>query len=126
LAPEVSVAGFELPVDLSDVDPRLTGVMAMAKVDVLLGESGGRAAILGAVPDTSYHADAVREFASSLVTHEQISFAPVAAIEAQPSGGPNGADNPATHRVVNTRGAAQLTRVGFSCGCGCRVSSTPR
>lgn len=93
---------------------------------MLLSESGGRAAILGAVPNTSYHADAVRLFASSLVAHEQIAFARVAAIDARPSGGPTGGNSPATHEVVNTKGAAQLMRVGFSCGCNSRVSSTRR
>ena len=72
LADDVAKVRYQAPVSLDDVDSRLAGVVAMADVSVLVGGSGGQAAVLGSLPHPDDNADAVRNFVSSLVAHDQV------------------------------------------------------
>jgi hypothetical protein len=117
----VAKVKYRTPVPLDGIDPRLDGVVALADVQVLLGESGGRPAVLGALPKPDTHAEAVREFAASLAATGQIDFGgPVAG-----GRGRHGAvaaidretPDTTTHRVVATRRVRVLERVRFTCHC---------
>jgi hypothetical protein len=110
-------------VRLDAVHKRLQGVVMEAPVSVVLGESGGRAAVMGAIPETVSTDQEVQAFARSLLKHGQIEFvAPKAttramgAVKAKPAT----ALRRETHRVVSVDGKKTLIRVRFSCGChGC-------
>lgn len=115
----VAAVSYQTPVPLGDLDPRLAGVHAMADADVLVGGSGGRAAILGVAPPVDDTADAVRRFVMSLLAHNQIDLpsksakkAARSAVTATPSRGA------VTHRVVGKSGSRLLERVAFACSCG--------
>jgi hypothetical protein len=95
-------------VPLDDVDPRLSGVLALADVQVLVGESGGRAAVLGALPRPDDHARAVRTFAASLVEAGQIAYDEATSRETAPE------EAQPTHRVVTRDGSRLLERIRFA------------
>lgn len=59
---------------LSKLDGRLRGVIAVAAESVLLGKSGKRAAVLGALPDVSTTADEVSTFVGTLLKHDCVAF----------------------------------------------------
>jgi hypothetical protein len=109
-------------VSLSSVHKRLQGVTCDAPLPVLLGASGGRAAVMGEMPGVVSTEQEVQTFAASLLTHGQIEFtAPAAAAR-----GAVGAATAAraarrvsreTHRVIAVDGQRKLVRVRFSCGC---------
>ena len=112
----VATVSFQVPVALGEVDARLAGVSAIADVEVLVGASGGRAAILGAAPGD--RADDVRQFVASLLAHDQIQLLQTP----RPKGargdiGATTAQGPATHRIEGKGRARTLERVGFSCCC---------
>lgn len=54
-------------VNLGDIDPRLSGVVAIAAEPVLVGQSGRRAAALGALPDATATRDEVATFVTGLL-----------------------------------------------------------
>jgi len=108
-------------VRLDAVNKRLQGVVMETPVPVVLGESGGRAAIMGAMPETVSIEQEVQAFARSLLRHGQIEFvtpnsatAAVGAMKAKAST----AVPRETHRVMTVDGKKVLVRVRFSCGCG--------
>jgi hypothetical protein len=118
----VAKAKYRVPVALDGVDPRLDGVVATADVQVLLGGSGGRAAVLGALPRPDHNAEAVREFAASLAQAGQIAFeagpAPTHADGHRHSAVGEGTSAPAalpTHAVVDAGPVRVLHRVRFAC-----------
>jgi hypothetical protein len=101
-------AAYRERVPLDDVDPRLSGVFAFADVQVLVGESGSRAAVLGALPRPDDQARAVHTFAASLAATGQIAYdeatsRQTTAEEAQP-----------THRIVTRDGSSLLERIRFT------------
>jgi hypothetical protein len=110
----VANVGFRVPVALDGIDARLAGVSAMADVEVLVGASGGRAAVLGAAPQSSTSAEAVRHFVSSLVANDQIAFTPAKASAVPASG-----SRRSTHEVVDVNGVRSLQRTSFTCGPHC-------
>jgi hypothetical protein len=97
----------EVPLD--DVDNRLRGVIALAPEPVLVGASGNRAAVLGALPTPSVTTDEVQTFVRTLMANGNIEMGTgrTAAVAA-----PRTAGSP-TH-VIETRGRRRiLTRVRF-------------
>jgi hypothetical protein len=113
-------------VPLGSVDKRLSGVSIAATLPVLVGESGGRAAVMGEMPEPVSTEREVHAFVESLVKHGQIEFGaggPSAAARGIASG--NGgrprrgqqAVPRETHRVVKGAGGRTLERVRFACAC---------
>jgi hypothetical protein len=98
---------YREPVPLDDVDPRLSGVLAFADVQVLVGESGSRAAVLGALPRPDDQARAVRTFATSLAAAGQIAYDEETSREAAPE------EAQPTHRIVTRDGSRLLERIRF-------------
>jgi Fungalysin metallopeptidase (M36) len=101
-------------VQLGSVDPRLKGVVAMAHEPVIVGASGSRAAVMGAVPNVAETESEVKAFVGSLVAHRRIGYgrkAKKAAVAKR--------DFPehVTHVVKSVGGRKVLQRVRFLCGC---------
>ena len=101
------------PVALGKLDPQLRGVVALATEPVVVGESGGRAAIVGAVPHNSDTDTEVRAFVESLLAHRRIKFVKTkkAAAETLAHG-----DN-TTHVIKMVGGKKVLQRARFQCLC---------
>jgi hypothetical protein len=110
-------------VPLGGVDRRLRGVTIATPVPVIIGESGGRAAVMGEIPEPVSTEREVHAFVASLVEHRQIEF---------PDGRPvrRGARPAAeavrrttepvsreTHRIVGAGPSRRLVRRRFHCGC---------
>lgn len=101
-------------VPLGDVDDRLKGVVAYAAEPMLIGSSGGRAAVLGALPEPNRTADEVTAFVETLVKHGRIAYterAPRAAAAAPV----RGQRQPCTHVIRRENRKRVLTRVRFLC-----------
>jgi len=101
-------------VQLGSVDPKLKGVVAMAYEPVIVGASGSRAAVMGAVPNVAETESEVKAFVGSLVAHRRIGYgrkAKKAAVAKR--------DFPehVTHVVKSVGGRKVLQRVRFLCGC---------
>lgn len=112
-----------LQVDLSGLSEKLANVVAYVPRPVLVGDTNGSAAMLGAVQPSTLYSVEVRDFVASLVDHGVIAFpgerrrpAKAAAKGAGLIAGPG----TKTHRVVAAGGQQQLERISFSCGCACR------
>jgi hypothetical protein len=104
-------------VALGSVDPKLKGVVAVAHEPVIVGSSGTRAAVMGAVPNTAETEAEVKAFVESLVAHRRIAFGGKAAKSAVAK-----RDFPDhfTHVIKSVGGKKVLQRVRFLCGCaGC-------
>lgn len=105
-------------VPLGDLHPELRGVVAMTQEPVIVGASGERAAVLGAVPHISDTDTEVRAFVESLLVHRRIDLggAKKGAVAAAPH------PSHTTHTIRTVGKAKVLTRVRFLCGCGCATS----
>jgi hypothetical protein len=104
-------------VPLGSVDPKLKGVVAMAHEPVIVGSSGARAAVMGAVPNTAETESEVKAFVESLVAHRRIGFPGKAAKAAVAR---RAFPDHVTHVVKTVSGKKVLQRVRFLCGCaGC-------
>jgi hypothetical protein len=108
-------------VALGGLDGRLRGVTVAADVPVMVGESGGRAAVVGHLPEPVSTEREVNAFVESLLRHGQIEF--------EGGGpGPKGAvargasaqklDSGETHRIKTVGGKKVLERVRFHCRSG--------
>lgn len=111
----VSVASVPRAVDLSALDPRLAGAVAVSPQEAFVGEDeSGNAAMLGAVDTGAAVSAEVRDFVATLLRRDDIAFD-------KPARGGAGAvagGDAKTHAVKSSRGkAAQLERIGFACGC---------
>jgi hypothetical protein len=95
-------------VALSSLSPKLRGVVAMAQEPVLVGNSGGRAAVMGALPNPANTDSEVLAFVESLLQHNRLKL-PGAKDKAYPKH--------VTHIVKPTAGKKVLTRVRFACAC---------
>jgi fungalysin metallopeptidase (M36) len=110
-------------VALGGIDKRLKGVSVSAPLPVLIGASNGRAAVMGALPETVSTDREVESFVRSLVKNGQIEFggANGAAASARAAiAGPVGKKKPVsreTHRVRSVGGKKVLERVRFHCDC---------
>jgi hypothetical protein len=105
-------------VPLDRLDKRLKGVVALATEAVLVGDSGGRAAILGVLPEPSSSADEVEAFVRSLVKKGAIAFDGVS--KGKPKGlvaGTKRSINPVTHTIKTVGGKKVLTRFRYACPC---------
>ena len=94
-------------VDLGGVDKRLKGCIARVAETVLVGNSGGRAAVLGAIPESNRTEDEVAAFVETLLRFGRIKL------------GTGPAAPEATTHVLRTRGGKKvLERVRYLCGAG--------
>ena len=89
--------------------------MAVTQEPVIVGASGHRAAVLGAVPHTSDTDTEVQEFVKSLLEHRRIELgkpkksAVAAASDTHPTH--------TTHAIKTVGGTKVLRRVRFQCSC---------
>ena len=118
LADDVAKVRYQAPVSLDDVDSRLAGVVAMADMSVLVGGSGGQAAVLGSLPHPDDNADAVRTFVSSLLAHDQVEL-PSTNGRSTKKAPKNAYAGPTTHAVRSRGRTRTLDRIAFACSCGC-------
>jgi hypothetical protein len=104
-------------VALGSLDARLRGVTVSATVPILVGASGTRAAVLGAMPETTATEREAQAFVASLLRHGQVQFG-----EGRRTRGAAGRQSAPmtreTHRVTTMRGKKVLERVCFRCACG--------
>jgi hypothetical protein len=100
-------------VSLGHIDKRLKGVVAMAAEPVLVGASGARAAVLGALPDPTNTVDEVTTFVESLLQNGQLLLGSTRARSAVKA-----AQTPVapTHTIRTKGGKKVLTRLRFVCG----------
>ena len=104
-------------VPLGGIDRRLAGVVAVGFEAVTVGGSGGRAAVMGALPNAADTEGEVHAFVRSLLAHDDIDLkkpksrgAMAASASAEPPGAP-------THVVRSVGGKKVLQRVRFRCMC---------
>ncbi len=96
-------------VALGTVDRRLKGVVALVHEPVLIGDSGGRAAVIGNMPHSADTNSEVYSFVGSLLARRRIDFGAV--------GKSSGQHRHATHSVRIQGGQRVLKRRRFSCFC---------
>lgn len=117
----VAVASVDRPVDISALDPRLAGAVAVAPQEAFVGEAGGGAALLGAVDSGASVGAEVRAFVATLLRRDDIAFDAKPAPRARKPRGAGAVSTPAskTHAVTAAkRGTApELRRIAFACGC---------
>ena len=120
----VAVASVDRAVDISSLDPRLAGAVAVAPQEAFVGEGGGGAALLGAVDGGAAIGAEVRAFVATLLRRDDIAFdTPPPAKPKRAPRKPKGAgvvSSPGskTHAVSTGKdGAPQLKRIAFACGC---------
>jgi hypothetical protein len=101
-------AVHEREVSLGSLSPRLKGVVVRAPETILVGGSGGRAALLGAAPETSATTDEVMTYVESLLKHDRIEFG---------GKGERKQKAPAwwSHAIHTVQGAKVLVRERFAC-----------
>ena len=97
---------------LGKLHPQLKGVVALAQEPVMVGESGGRAAIMGGVPHVGDTDSEVWAFVESLLTHRRIKMG-----KEKGAGETDTHRNHATHVVKTLRGQKVLQRTSFQCMC---------
>ena len=113
-------------VPLGSVDKRLKGVTVDAPVSILVGNSGGRAALMGQMPELVSTEREVEAFVKALIANGQVEFGAgpkAAAATGRRRGAVGGADarqqvTRETHRVKSVAGRKTLERVRFNCKCG--------
>lgn len=116
-----------LQVPLGSLDTRLRGVTAIAPVPVIVGDSGGRAAVMGQLPEPVSAGREVQAFVESLLTNGQIEFGEprnagaVRGTATTARAGRANARRPVareTHRVAAVKGKKVLERLRFHCSRG--------
>ena len=97
-------------ISLTPVHPRLRGVGIVATIPVLVGESGGRPAVMGELPDAIATEREVHAFVDSLLKNGQVAFGgdTVTTRRDQPL-------SRVTHRIASVSGQRTLQRVRFHC-----------
>jgi hypothetical protein len=123
----VAEAVHRREVPLDDIDTRLRGVVAFAAEPVLIGRSGARAAVLGALPEHNRTEDEVGAFVETLLRNGRIELdgKPKAAAKTAKKKGLVAAaaaddassNNIRTHVIRTVGGKKVLTRIRFLCGC---------
>jgi hypothetical protein len=116
----VTRASFKREIPLGRLHRKLKGVVAVSDENVLIGASGTRAVVLGALPETGVANDEVETFVNSLVDCGQIQFEPMPTVRAARGMAAAVADVQAgadqvTHAVVVEDGKKVLTRLRFIC-----------
>jgi Fungalysin metallopeptidase (M36) len=105
-------------VPLGSLSKQLKGVVAVAAEPMLVGEAGGRAALVSALPEPNTTTDEVHTFVDTLLKNDQIAFDGRArAVKARRVGAVNGRQphGVPTHKVVTRDGKKVLTRIRFAC-----------
>ena len=105
-------------VTLGALDNRLKGVTIAADVPVMVGASGGRAAVMGHMPEPVSTEREVHAFVESLLTHGQIEFDGSRPRRGAALASAVGTKKPVsreTHRVKSVGGKKVLERVRFHC-----------
>lgn len=106
-------------VDLGKLSAQLKGVVAMTHDPVMVGASGGRAAVMGAVPHNADTDSEVQAFVESLLVHRRIAFVKPAkaARGAKGAVAERGHLSHATHAIKTVAGKKVLQRTRFQCMC---------
>jgi hypothetical protein len=105
-------------VPLTGLHPQLKGVVARAFDPVMVGASGTRAAVMGAMPQPSDADAEVQAFVESLLAHRRIRLEkPVAAKKSAAAAAPARRGDHATHVIETVGGRKVLRRLRFSCAC---------
>lgn len=102
-------------ISLGSLDKALKGVVCIAHEPVNVGGSGGRAAVMGAMPQPEDTDKEVIEFVKALLEHDRIDL-DTKKKSVMASAAEDGKKNAATHAVKNVGGKKMLTRVRFHCG----------
>jgi hypothetical protein len=104
-------------VPLGGLDSRLKGVVAIAHEPVMIGGSGGQAAVMGIMPHGADTEAEVQSFVKSLLKHDRIDLGKktkkkglVASLDGE---------SHATHAIKTVGGKKVLRRIRFRCGCCC-------
>jgi hypothetical protein len=100
-------------VSLTGLAPQLNGVVAIAQEPVMVGRSGARAAVMGAMPNNADTDTEVQAFVASLVEHRRIAFPRSGRAAAVASSYPQHT----THEIKSVGGKKVLQRVRFACTC---------
>jgi len=103
-------------VPLGSLDNRLKGVTIAAAVPVMVGESGGRAAVMGHLPESVSTEREVHSFVESLLAHGQIEFADRGSRPRRMVANVTNVRKPVsreTHRVKTVGGKKVLERIRF-------------
>jgi hypothetical protein len=101
-------------VPLGSVHPQLKGCVVQVKDSVLVGASGGRAAVLGAVPNVDATTDEVLSYVDSLMKNKRILTKRPAKVVKRHRLEPM---TPHTHEIVRIGGRRELRRRAFACTC---------
>jgi Fungalysin metallopeptidase (M36) len=104
-------------VPLGSVDSRLKGVVAVTQEPVIVGASGHRAAVLGAVPHTSDTDAEVQAFVESLLEHGRIELGKPKKRAMAAAAAPDQHPKHTTHAIKTVGGTKVLKRVRFQCSC---------
>jgi hypothetical protein len=111
---KIAKAVYHREIRLGALDKRLKGIVALATETVLVGASGDRAAVVGAMPESNQSEDEVIAFVETLLSHDKIDLGgkrkkPAVTSEELPYG--------VTH-VIRTKASKKiLTRVRYFCRC---------
>jgi hypothetical protein len=104
-------------VPLGSVDKDLQGVVGVVYEPVNVGASGGRAAVLGAMPQPDDTDKEVIEFVKSLLEHDRIDLdKKKKSAVASAAGTTDGKRSATTHAIKTVGGKKVLRRVRFLCG----------
>jgi hypothetical protein len=114
----------EREVALGSVDKRLKGVVGLAQEPVMVGQSGGRAAVMGIMPHGPDTDSEVQEFVKTLLAHDRIDFGgrKRAPVKRGFLATPSGENTHTTHAIESDGGKKVLVRVRFLCRNGCRCA----
>ncbi len=102
-------------VRLDDVDKRLKGVVALATEPVVVGASGKKAVVFGALPHAMDTEVEVSAFVRSLVEHDQVEFAAPKSVAAFAKKKVAETVRKPTHVVRTVGGKKVLQRIRFVC-----------
>ena len=106
-------------VALGGIDRRLRGVTMTCRVPVIVGESGGRAAVMGELPELTATEREVQSFVESLLRNDQIEDAAATGADRGKPRRRSGRRRICreTHRITSVGGTRTLVRVRFHCRC---------